>query len=191
MKMNIFFGNLFWGVLLILIGASIILRGFNINFPLVKIFIAVIIILFGLKLLFGSSSFTRSSSGFRSHSGIKTGSDREHSVVFGSGVIDLTDLNQDSPPIEVNAIFGNALVKLPANLAFDFNTTAVFGSCILPDGSSISMGSRDQALGNNQQSKIPVEANAVFGRIEIVFENPSNTHQKKSSAQDADTLNTF
>jgi small neutral amino acid transporter SnatA (MarC family) len=53
MRMNIFFGNLFWGILLILWGGSLILKTFNIHMPLAKIFFAVVIILFGLKLLLG------------------------------------------------------------------------------------------------------------------------------------------
>ena len=31
--MNILFGHLFWGILVILIGVSLILKGFNISFP--------------------------------------------------------------------------------------------------------------------------------------------------------------
>lgn len=38
MRMNLFFGNMFWGILLVLWGASLILRTFNINMPLAKIF---------------------------------------------------------------------------------------------------------------------------------------------------------
>ena len=55
MKMSFLFGHIFWGILLLLWGISLILKGFNIvDLPLVKIFIAVIIILFGLRLLFGT-----------------------------------------------------------------------------------------------------------------------------------------
>lgn len=38
MKMGIFFGNLFWGILLILWGASLILKSFGVSLPLAKIF---------------------------------------------------------------------------------------------------------------------------------------------------------
>ncbi|MDD2331344.1 MAG: hypothetical protein PHI68_01685, partial [Candidatus Cloacimonetes bacterium] len=51
--MSIFFGNMFWGILIILLGLSLILKDFNINIPLFKIFFGLIIILFGIKLLIG------------------------------------------------------------------------------------------------------------------------------------------
>ena len=53
MKMDFIFGNIFWGLLIILLGLSIFLKGFNLHIPLVRVFIAIIIIMFGIKLLFG------------------------------------------------------------------------------------------------------------------------------------------
>ncbi|MBP8704672.1 MAG: hypothetical protein KBI19_01620, partial [Candidatus Cloacimonas sp.] len=53
MKMDLIFGNIFWGLLIILLGLSIFLKGFNLHIPLVRVFIAIIIIMFGIKLLFG------------------------------------------------------------------------------------------------------------------------------------------
>lgn len=165
--MSIFFGNLFWGVLLILIGASIILRGFNINFPLVKIFIAIIIIMFGIKLLIGGWGIkTHHSNGIKSvrDSGFR----KEYSTVFASSQIDLRNVKQDSKDIEISAVFGSAEVILPADVAFDIETTAVFGASILPDNSSVAFGTENRILNQNASGrKVKIEGNAIFGRLEF------------------------
>ncbi len=165
--MSIFFGNLFWGVLLILIGASIIMRGFNINFPVVKIFIAIIIILFGLKILF--SGYSSKSSRHRGiHSYSETGNTKDYTVVFASDVIDLRDITKDSKDIEISAVFGSALVYLPPDIGVSIETTSVFGACILPDKSNVSIISneRTERFGKSD-SKVRIEATAVFGRLEF------------------------
>ncbi|MDD3143296.1 MAG: hypothetical protein PHG32_03790, partial [Candidatus Cloacimonetes bacterium] len=111
MKMSFLFGHIFWGILLLLWGISLILKGFNIvDLPLVKIFIAVIIILFGLRLLFGDWS-SHHKDGSRV-SFVTAGSD-EYTSVFGSQTVDLTGLDPDSPPLEITAVFGSSYVKLP------------------------------------------------------------------------------
>ena len=47
------FGGVFWGIVLVLLGLSIIVRiVFNIHFPFFRILFALIIIYFGLKAAF-------------------------------------------------------------------------------------------------------------------------------------------
>lgn len=183
--MNLFFGSSFWGILLILIGASMILRGFNINIPIVKIFIAIVVILFGVKLLiggFGIKSFT--STGVRSS--IYTSHEKEYAMIFSSGEIDLRNMDENAGSIEVTAVFGNALVTLPSDLAFEFDTTAVFGACILPDNRVTSFGSEKRSINTESNSKkVRVEASAVFGRVEFRFadspQKPVNEEDTKTS----------
>ncbi len=187
--MSIFFGNLFWGVLLILIGASIILRGFNINFPLVKIFIAVVIILFGIKLLaggFGVKRYHKSDTSFVKYSKGQS----EYAMIFSSGEIDLRNIDENHRDLEITAVFGNALVLLPADVSFEFEATAVFGACILPDNSATSFGS-DRGVFNDEAGtrRVRIEASAVFGRVE--FRVDPTTSKKKSEPQKEEDNNQF
>jgi len=154
--MDIFFGNLFWGLLLVLFGLSIIFKGFGLNIPLVKTFIAIIIIMFGVKLLVGGSSF-----GSWRKREIKTSTTskhrKEYTMVFASGHQDLRKHLKDIKELEITVVFGSGLIYLPDNIDFDIETTSVFGQTILP-----------KAPSNNGQ-KIRVDATAVFGRLEFVF----------------------
>ena len=164
MKMNFFFGNVFWGILLVMLGTSLILKSFNINLPLVKIFLAVIIIMFGVKLLIGTSNKSVKSERFRSRSFLRTNKSGEYNMIFSSGKIDLSDLKEDSLDLEVTVVFGYAAVILPRHLKFDFEPTTVFGATLLPDR-------RQYASGDEQSREIKIESNCIFGRIDYFYQD--------------------
>jgi len=160
--MNIFFGNLFWGILLILWGASLILRTFNIHMPLAKVFFAVVIILFGLKLLLGDKItwFSSSKNYKQGSSYVRSNHSGEYTFVFSGGTIDLTDIDPDSKNLEITVVFGSADVLLPENLSFDIEPTSVFGSTSLP---------QKGAIPASTGRPIRIESTAVFGRIQYLY----------------------
>lgn len=176
MKMNFLFGPAFWGILICLFGLSLILNEFHLHIPLVKIFIAIIIIMFGVKLLVGGSCSIRTS-GIRTSSHL--GGSAEYSAVFSSQTIDLTNLSPDSKPLDINAVFGTAYVELPDDIDFEFEPTSVFGSVELPGTPS-----RGPALA---KGRVKIEATAVFGKIEFQY-RPSN---RAKTTTYADSTATF
>ena len=173
MRMNFFFGNIFWGILLLLWGASLILKTFNVNLPLAKIFLAVIIIMFGLKLLIGSSTKPVKKSGTIKGSYYMSNRSGEYTIVFSSGTIDLRDLQENVGDMEITVVFGRATVILPTHLNFDIEPTSVFGSTIMPDKSHYGFGGGRFQKGNETGRPIHIESTAVFGQLEYVFENVS------------------
>lgn len=173
MRMNFFFGNIFWGILLLLWGASLILKTFNVNLPLAKIFLAVIIIMFGLKLLIGSSTKPVKKSGTIKGSYYMSNRSGEYTIVFSSGTIDLRDLQENAGDMEITVVFGGATVILPTHLNFDIEPTSVFGSTIMPDKSHYGFGGGRFQKGNETGRPIHIESTAVFGQLEYVFENVS------------------
>ncbi|MCB5278863.1 MAG: cell wall-active antibiotics response protein [Candidatus Cloacimonetes bacterium] len=183
MRMNFFFGNIFWGILLVLWGASLILKTFNIHMPLAKIFIAVVIIMFGIKLLIGSNSksLTRDHSGRRNY--YRSNRSGEYTMVFSSGTIDLRDINENNPNMEITVVFGNCTVILPAHLSFDIEPTSVFGATILPDKSHYGFGESHYQNNGVSQSMIHIESTSVFGRLEYVFENVETVQADTTSTE--------
>lgn len=166
MKMGIFFGNLFWGILLVLWGISMILRGFGISLPLAKVFFAVIIILFGIKLLVGGS-WKMKTGGIHSRS-VK-GDKIEYTTLFASQNIDLKHVRPGDKPIEVTVVFGSAYVELPADVVFEVEPTTVFGSMITPRQSHFGFGDNRQVFNEGSSGeKVFIEANSIFGRLEFV-----------------------
>lgn len=160
--MNFFFGHVFWGILLLLWGISLILKGLNIvDLPLAKIFIAVIIIIFGIRLLVGGWG---GRGNVNVHKSFQTSGNNEYTSVFGSQTIDLTSLDPNSNPIEVTAVFGSSYVTLPNDIDFEIQPTAVFGSAIVPP---------KPAMSKAPAGTVKIEANAVFGKVEFVYKEPT------------------
>jgi len=182
MKMGLFFGNLFWGVLLVLWGISLILKGFGVSLPLAKIFFAVIVILFGIKLLIGGSWKTKS--GGISTRSVK-GDKIEYTTLFASQNIDLKHVRPGDKPIEVTVVFGSAYVELPADVAFEVEPTTVFGSMITPRQSHFGFGDTRQVFNETSAGeKVFIEANSIFGRLEFVVkpvDRPTPTAQPDST----------
>ena len=157
--MHFIFGNVFWGILLLLWGVSLILKGFGIvDLPLVKIFLAVIIIMFGIKILIGNSFKVKI--GNEGSTRYVSSSGNDYTTVFGSQNFDLTSLKPDSKPLDITAVFGSIYVELPDDIDFQINATNVFGSVNTP-------GKAGSVYVNDKP--VYIDATAVFGKVEIVY----------------------
>ncbi len=167
MKMDIFFGNLFWGILIILIGISLVLKGFNVSIPLVKTFVAIVIIMFGIKILVGGYSRGKTH-GINTNS--MSGTTQEFTSVFSGSFYDFNNLDPKATEAEVSVVFGSARVKLPRDIEFDIESNAVFGSVILPQKTSAGIASGDALLNANAKRRVKIEANSVFGRLEFYLD---------------------
>ena len=174
------FTKIFWGGLIVLFGLSIIINAvFKINFPFFKVFVALIIIYFGFKILFGSFGFnlnensTENSTVFGSNkiSVEQIESDMEYNSVFGSQSIDFRTSNTiaDEAEIEINAVFGSIKVHLPDNVTIKLKASSAFGSVKTPSGEMVSFGDTKKTFskGANPNKTIYLEANAVFGSVDL------------------------
>lgn len=177
MKMNFLFGNIFWGILLLLWGISLILKGLNIvDLPLVKIFIAVIIIMFGIRLLTGGLKGNKYTDYQRTdYKGtVVTSKGNEFTAVFSSQTLDLTGLDPNSHPLEMTAVFGNLTVLLPDDVEFKFEPTAVFGTTPI--------GRNTSSAGVAPLGVVEIEATAVFGKVEFIYRPAQRRPGFKASA---------
>lgn len=180
MKMSgLFFGSLFWGILISLIGLSIVLRhAFNIQFPLIRLFLGIIIILIGLRLVMGSSGKQHAKQRRYVSSYYNS---KEFDVIFSNRTIDFSKYaDVDSIPGEITVVFGNAVVIVPDSLNLEVSSTTVFGSTILPDRSYAGFGEDRYVINNNPGAPVHrIETTTVFGKLEFEIV-PSKT---KSEAE--------
>jgi len=169
--MDFFFGNIFWGIMIILFGVSIFLRGFNINLPLMKVFFAVVIIMFGVRLLVGGGKprvHSRNHNSSKNNTVFYTSGSQEYTMVFASGEIDLSDIQPDAKDMEITVVFGSATVILPSDLKFNIRPTAVLGSIVLPNAGKFTAT-------NSGAKNIEIEATSVFGRLEFAVKDTNRT----------------
>ena len=175
MKMNcFFFSGLFWGALLILLGISIILKVvLGIHFPFFRLIVAVLIIYFGIRILIGAPlcKVTRGDVFFR-EGNISSGASGKYDVVFGKGVIDLSDIKLEKETIkkQVSAVFGEGIIKINPEMPVKIVVNSAFAGARFPDGNLVTFGKYTYTTKSFKEGEkhLLVEANAVFGALEVV-----------------------
>lgn len=179
MKMGI---GLFWGIVLIVIGLSIIFK-VMFDISILRIIIAIVFILVGLKILIGKSAINISSNDndviFNERNFTEfPGSSTEFNTIFGKSVFNFgnaaipTDKHLD---LEFNTIFGNTEIVLPPGLPVRIKAEAVFGSAKLPNENTAVFGSANYVSDQDTAftNYVTIEASAVFGNIEIIQKQSS------------------
>jgi predicted membrane protein len=182
--MDFMFRGLFWGVVLILFGACLIINIiFKTDIPFFRILIALIIIYFGLRILTGGSFGNRHYSHysrrdntvvFGNNTTKASGNEQtnQYNTVFGSQTVDLSDILADSAShkVEVNSVFGEGIIIIGKDQNVSAKLSAAFGSAIAPDSSQVSFGDLNYRSLHFDASKpvLHIDGNAVFGNIKLV-----------------------
>lgn len=165
--------NLFWGVLLIIWGFSLILKAiFHINIPVMRVALALLIIWWGVRILIGGHSFSgRNTIIFEKSNFEKDKGDADYNVVFGSGIVDLrgVDISDSSKTVKVDVVFGNVKILTDPNIPTMINLSVVFGEGITPEGSISFIGDRKYANSVYQKKEpaLIIKADVVFGSLRI------------------------
>ena len=171
--------SLFWGLLLVVLGLSLIIRiVFNIDFPIFKVFIAFILIFFGIRILFGSF-------GPRIH--FHGGTDKdiifgeknfsnfeengEYSTVFGKSSFDFRgyDLKGETRRLKISTVFGGTEIKLDKELPVRIRMESAFAGADLPNGNAAVFGSTryESPTYNPGAPYLDLKLDVVFGGVTV------------------------
>jgi len=180
------FSGLFWGVILITAGVLLVIKNLlHLNIPVFKILVGIFFVYLGVSMLAGGfSKKTGSEIIFSSGTTTADTTEKNYNVIFGSGVLDFSRLSpSDTVRVyEVNVIFSSAELRMNPAIPYEVKATAVFGSAETPDDKTVSFGSRySSAAGDSASAKIIIEANTVFGSMDIV----DFAAEKKEAAVDS------
>jgi predicted membrane protein len=176
MKMSM---SLFWGLLLILIGISLILKVvFHVDIPVFKVLIAFFFIYIGIKILTGGSFKVFQT--HRDENSIVFGEtvfrevvdQREYNVIFSKSTFDLREMQLDSTKntrIKINTVFGATDFFLNNDVPVSVRANAAFAGVDLPDGNASAFGS---AFYQSDSAKVAstvleLEVNTVFGAFKM------------------------
>lgn len=179
--MGFLFNQVFWGVMLILLGIAVIIKVvFQVNIPLGRLFFAFILIYIGIWFLMGGKwSCPIQGNGNtvifnESQINITQPSNEEYNVIFSRGIMDFTGVVLKSEGVtrfQVNTIFGSGVIKLnpdiPAKIIFD----SPFASVQLPNGNNITFGTNyayTTPSFQENQGHLLIKAVVVFGSLEII-----------------------
>ncbi len=173
-NMSFVSSGLFWGVIIILIGLSIILKEvFHIHFPFLRVLFGVLLIYWGIKVIAGNSwkSNKVNTTVFSTGGKHFSRQEKEYNVVFGKGSIDLfkADAPAENTKLEMNVVFGSAELILNDSIPAMVQMNSVFGNVRSADRQTGGFGSGVFSTSAYSQDKphYLIEANAVFGNINI------------------------
>jgi hypothetical protein len=178
MKMGFINSSAFWGIIIILIGVSMVMRYvFNIHFPIFRIVIACLLIFWGLRMLMGSFGggryYYESSTIFSNSRHIYNKSNNSYNVVFGRGELDLRNVKVDkNQKIEVNSVFGSYTIRIDDSIPVKIISNVAFGSIKTPDDNDNSFGKYTYRSNNLTEDSpyILIDANVVFGDLRVIKE---------------------
>lgn len=175
MKMGFLFSGVFWGIVLVLLGLSMILKVvFHLDIPVFRIVLAGGLIYVGVRLLVGGSwgpGPTRNTVLFCEGDLGRAPADREYSVVFGKGAIDLAGLDpaQRKEPLEFVTVFGSGTLRLDPAVPARVTLTSAFASGRAPDGTQIAFGTYVYRTPGQKDDApfLDVRATVVFGDLKV------------------------
>jgi predicted membrane protein len=170
--------GIFWGIILILIGASFIIKViFKIDFPVMKFMVAFFFIFLGIRILIGSRFVERHSEHDvvfnESRVQVTEIKNKEYNVVFGKSVIDLRNvsLQEGRTRMTINTVFGGSEIILNDSTPVRIDSDVAFGGAQLPDGTNNGgFGSttfRTDNL-NEDSTYLHIKTNTVFGGCRIM-----------------------
>jgi predicted membrane protein len=171
--MNVISSGIFWGLLLVLIGLSIIIKViFHIDIPVFRIVIGLLLLYFGFQIIFGSSIRTKKkvvieNKSYREYS-TKSHSN-EYNIIFSNGTIDLSDWQEklSGNYIEVNVIFGSGLILIDPKMNLQIEANTVFGEAILPNNKVTFLGSKKEYTGTKDSDLLYLAINTIFGNVTV------------------------
>jgi hypothetical protein len=175
MKVAGLFDGIFWGVVLIALGAWLLVRRFvPVHIPVVRVLAGVLLVYVGIRVLAWGPSLRGGTTAAFSRTTIVAGSadrDREYNVIFASGEVDLRSLaaSDTGTDAQVNVIFGSAVLRLDPAAPVRVYMSAAFGSVRGPDGRTVSFGDSvyQSPAWKAGVPGIDVRAAAVFGQLRI------------------------
>lgn len=167
---------MFWGIILIVIGLSIVFKVvFDIS--IFRIIIAVLFILIGIKILVGKSAFQFNTKDTDTVFKDKIHyefplKDTEYNTIFGKSIYDFREAaipTNKYLKLEFNTIFGDSEIRLPKGLPVKIKAEAVFGSAKLPNNNTAVFGETNYVSEHDTTASefIYIEINTVFGNTEV------------------------
>lgn len=176
MKMDFMTSGMFWGVVVILFGLSMLINAiFHVDIPFFRILFGLIVIYWGFCLITGNSCKWRTGRGtavFTESTVAANETDREFSVVFGKNTVDLTTLKlaDKNTRVETNTVFGDTILIVDPSIPTRIMVSTAFAHATLPNGNENSFGEMQYTTKEYKEgaNSLHIEANVVFGNLRVV-----------------------
>jgi predicted membrane protein len=175
MKMVSYVDGIFWGVLLIAVGAWFLFRRYvPVTIPVFRVIVAVIFVYFGIRILVRGPEVRDRNTLVFSESTMSYSPDRggDYNVIFSTGTVDLSNvaLSGGSVRTQVNVVFGNGTLRINPSMPVRVVMSSAFGTVDAPNGRSVAFGDTSYTTSSYKDGApaLDIHATAVFGRLTIL-----------------------
>ncbi len=146
------FGGFFIGIVLLVIGATLLLNTiFNLNVHTFKLIVGILFVSMGIFVLFNGFGVHDTSNIVFKEGTIRAEEvGREYNIIFASGVIDLSkiELDNEVKRVKINTIFSQGQVILNAEIPAMIRASTAFGELKLGGSTLEAFGSRKFRIGD-------------------------------------------
>ncbi len=166
------------GLIILLVGALMLVELFaDIQLPIFRLVVGIVILRIGGRMI--AQTWARRGRDETTGEAVLAeltfsqralDRDARFDVVLGRGTIDLTKLVEPTHDVTVTveALFGQAVVRLPPAIAYDVEGSAAFGQVRMPDRSATAMGSLEYRPPSDHPSRLHLRVHAVFGACQVI-----------------------
>jgi len=167
--MGFLFSGIFWGVVVVVLGLLLILKALGINIPIGKIFFGLLFVYIGISMIFWSFGGCRAKNRmmFNDYKIEADGSQADYNILFGRGDIDLSrlEVKDKDVKVKVSVVFGEGNIVLNPDVPAKMKITSAFGGALAPDGTNIAFGEYiyKNAKYKEGASALLVDVSVVFG----------------------------
>ena len=168
MKMGFLFSGIFWGVVVVVMGLLLILKAMGVHIPVGKIFFGLLFVYIGISMIFWSFGGCRSKNKmmFNDYKIEADGKQQDYNIMFGRGDIDLSKIavKEKDVNIKMSVVFAEGNMFLNPEVPAKVRITSAFGGAVAPDGTNIAFG---EYIYKN--SKYKEGASALLVDVKVVF----------------------
>jgi hypothetical protein len=174
--MEFLFSGVFWGIVIMLFGLSVILKVvFHVHIPVLGIVFGLVIIFFGISIIMHSfgvkGKWHKGTETVFNEATVNDLGEKEYSTVFGKLNLDLSNVDTSQRTIrkEINVVFAGAVIKIPKDRPVKIVANATFAGIRMPDGGATAFGTYVYKSPTFDEGKpaLVLKVNTIFGGAEI------------------------
>ncbi len=172
MRLSLFSGG-FWGIYLIIMGFLALMKSYaNLDIPLFRAGIGILLIMIGLTLMLGGGVAweTEPDTVLMQQRTVTLNHSGSFRTLFGESTFHVEPpAEATSLDLEFDTVFASSTIHLPKDVAVKIDISTAFGQTQLPDGSSWSFGGGTYTSPGYDEAteRIHLRGSTVFGSLTI------------------------
>lgn len=168
-----FISDHFMGIILSIIAVLLITKYyFNMNIPIIRTSIGLLVIGSGVLIMLGGFPGPGKNMIIFDSTVLQgNGADTEYTMMFSSGTLDLNETEVANQNLSASILFSNGRILLDPEIPAIIRVETVFARSVMPDSNPVFFGSSEYRTPSFKEGEsfVNVKADVIFGNLSIVM----------------------